>query len=199
MDFFRVLIVSLLVCSCNSEDNVCGRSDQSAGLIIGGSPVSRGKWPWIVALFKTTANESKFFCGGTLISNKHVVTGECLQLALHVWRLQLPFSAAHCIHPKFRAERTKTNDIVAYLGRYELSKPFERGSHPAFPQKVLIHEDWNHETYKYDADIALIFLESAVTFSAYISPICLYSSTVTSSSSAGIVVRPIAFAFKDLL
>ena len=74
----KLSIGSLLiffVIRCESTETTCGRADQAGGLIIGGSQVERGKWPWIVALFKTVNNDSKFFCGGTLISNKHVVTG----------------------------------------------------------------------------------------------------------------------------
>lgn len=65
-------ILSLLMCCCKSCDS-CGRADRPTGLIIGGTQVNRGKWPWLVALFK--ANDSKFLCGGTLISNKHIVSG----------------------------------------------------------------------------------------------------------------------------
>lgn len=40
--------------------------------ILGGEEAVREEWPFIAALFKV--KDSNYFCGGTLISNKHVLT-----------------------------------------------------------------------------------------------------------------------------
>lgn len=37
--------------------------------------VSHGEFPWMVALVNTKNNENNFFCAGTLVSSRHVVTG----------------------------------------------------------------------------------------------------------------------------
>lgn len=45
----------------------------ASGLVIGGNRTDRGQWPFLVALRHII--ENKFFCGGSLISSKHVITG----------------------------------------------------------------------------------------------------------------------------
>lgn len=55
----------------------CGRPTINDPLIIGGEEYLRGALPWLVALFtqKQKKNEQKFICAGTLVSDRHVVTG----------------------------------------------------------------------------------------------------------------------------
>lgn len=71
---FILIFVLAFVVACKSDANKCGLSDSSSGLIIGGVDSPRGKWPWLVALFYI--EENKFFCGATLISDRHILTGE---------------------------------------------------------------------------------------------------------------------------
>ena len=55
----------------------CETDGSSAALIIGGSPVSPiDKYPWLVSLWGYFANGTGpfFFCGGTLVTSKHVIT-----------------------------------------------------------------------------------------------------------------------------
>jgi hypothetical protein len=60
------------------QNSVCGVASPSARSLIDGSETfSRGSWPWMVALMhKTPAKPLKFFCSGTLVTNRKVVTGE---------------------------------------------------------------------------------------------------------------------------
>ena len=60
------------------QNPVCGVPSQlSQGLIYNGESFQRGSWPWMVALmYKMRAKPLKFFCGGTLVSDKKVVTGK---------------------------------------------------------------------------------------------------------------------------
>lgn len=51
----------------------CGTVKFIEPQIVGGSQTTRGEWPFIAALYYT--DDAKFFCGGTLISAKHVLTG----------------------------------------------------------------------------------------------------------------------------
>lgn len=57
----------------------CGvpRSEASfVSRIFEGESFDRGVWPWMVALLNNKSTPPKFFCGGTLITNKKVVTGK---------------------------------------------------------------------------------------------------------------------------
>lgn len=45
----------------------------ASGLVLGGKRTDRGQWPFLVALRHII--HKRFFCGGSLISSKHVLTG----------------------------------------------------------------------------------------------------------------------------
>lgn len=63
----------------NTNEHICGISGKSTGLIVDGSLLNRGRFPWLVALMYVKSQPPIFFCGGSLISDKHVVTGELLK------------------------------------------------------------------------------------------------------------------------
>lgn len=52
----------------------CGKVKFASGMVIGGSKIRRGQWPFLVALHHL--EDKTFFCGGSLISTRHVLTGE---------------------------------------------------------------------------------------------------------------------------
>lgn len=56
------------------DSSQCGNVDLLQPTILKGTETLRGQWPFIAALFE--AKEDQFFCGGTLISVKHVMTGK---------------------------------------------------------------------------------------------------------------------------
>ncbi|XP_030755177.1 serine protease gd-like [Sitophilus oryzae] len=66
----------------NDMSKICGRPVVPTHLIVKGQSVPRGAYPWLVAMFliiiqqgqKNVRLEYKYICGGSLISNKHVVT-----------------------------------------------------------------------------------------------------------------------------
>lgn len=68
---------------CNSDIIECGTVTAINDLILGGNEVSKGAWPFAVVISRKINN--KFLCGGTLISKKHVLTGN-----------RMEFSALHC-------------------------------------------------------------------------------------------------------
>lgn len=57
-----------------SAPESCGQRRVLSGTIFGGSSTSRGQWPWLVAFVYRFSE--KFFCGGSLISTKHVLSGK---------------------------------------------------------------------------------------------------------------------------
>lgn len=52
----------------------CGKTFFNFGLVVGGTEIIRGQWPFIAALRLLATKQ--YFCGGTLITKQHVVTGE---------------------------------------------------------------------------------------------------------------------------
>lgn len=52
----------------------CGIVQFIEAKINSGTQISKGEWPFIVALYYL--DEAKFFCGGTIISARHVLTGK---------------------------------------------------------------------------------------------------------------------------
>jgi secreted trypsin-like serine protease len=69
---FAVLLVTLSVALCFE----CGvRKKTHTTLMRGENALDsyRGQWPWYVPLFHQNKG---FFCGATLISDRHLLTGE---------------------------------------------------------------------------------------------------------------------------
>lgn len=61
-----IAYVKFVYTSCHSVE-----SDQTR--IIGGTQTLEEDWPFIAALF--LVNQSRYFCGGTIISDGHILTG----------------------------------------------------------------------------------------------------------------------------
>lgn len=57
----------------------CGSPIVGKGTLYGGAKFSRGDLPWMVPLFDITGKETepfKYFCGGTIISTRNILSGE---------------------------------------------------------------------------------------------------------------------------
>lgn len=70
----KTLIVLLIYMKVNEISAYeCGTTEFIDPKIVRGTATVRGAWPFLAALYYI--EESKFFCGSTLISSKHVLTG----------------------------------------------------------------------------------------------------------------------------
>lgn len=56
------------------DAETCGSSVRHSGFVTYGASLSRGDLPWKVALMYIENKE--FFCAGTLVSKRHVITGK---------------------------------------------------------------------------------------------------------------------------
>jgi secreted trypsin-like serine protease len=83
MNFVLVIKVFLIVCSIFVQINTklvkeskitCGKRSGVIGNIIDGESLRRGSFPWLVAFRCLSTNQ--FFCGGSLVSDRHIVSGE---------------------------------------------------------------------------------------------------------------------------
>lgn len=66
----------------NLEDESYEMNMEELG--IGEDETNENDWPWLVALFFSNT----FLCGGTLVSDKHVISGEIFR---HFWKLKVSF------------------------------------------------------------------------------------------------------------
>lgn len=148
----------------------CGTVGQSSSFIVNGVSSKRGAWPWLASIHKVKGDQ--FFCGGNLIAPNVVLT------------------AAHCIQDKNFSLPTQPKhptEIVVKLGRFDISQRYERGGVDAFVNDIVIHPDWKPYEQRYNADLAILVLESKVQTTNLIVPVCLWSglSTVNSGTVAG--------------
>ncbi|XP_036446362.1 transmembrane protease serine 9-like [Colossoma macropomum] len=144
-----VLVISFLAKVCHSQLGVCGVASLNTK-IVGGQDASPGSWPWQASLQISGFH----FCGGSLINSNWVLT------------------AAHCF------ASITAPQVTVYLGDQSLST---QGSNPNVVTRSVLqaikHPSYNSSTN--DNDIALLQLSSSVTFTPYITPVCLAAAGST--------------------
>ncbi|XP_027029918.2 uncharacterized protein LOC113660546 [Tachysurus fulvidraco] len=139
------VVVALVLClkGSHSQLSECGTAPFNTR-IVGGQNTTDGEWPWQVSLQSPVYNGH--FCGGSLINKDWVLT------------------AAHCF------SSASMSNLTVYLGKQTL-----KGSNPnqvaRSVKQMIIHPSYNSATQ--DNDIALLLLNSSVTFTNYIRPVCL--------------------------
>uniref|UniRef100_A0A6Q2YS89 Transmembrane serine protease 15 n=1 Tax=Esox lucius TaxID=8010 RepID=A0A6Q2YS89_ESOLU len=121
-------------------------SEESAtGRVVGGAESPKGAWPWMVSLHW----RGRHVCGATLIDSQWLVT------------------AAHCIYGK----NIHLSNWVAVLGLHSQANVGVLPSQTRKVDRVIMNKHYNKQTK--DADIAMMHLQTNVTFTEYIQPICL--------------------------
>ncbi|XP_057374920.1 trypsin-1-like [Daphnia carinata] len=114
--------------------------------IVGGTAAEKNSWPSIVSL----RLNGRFFCGGSLIAADKILT------------------AAHCVD---KVSSTEMKQLTVDLGMHKLN-PSDAQETKSVGQ-ITIHRGWDSNTNR--NDIAILTLESPVTYSKDVSPICLPS------------------------
>ncbi|XP_050089164.1 proclotting enzyme-like [Anopheles aquasalis] len=125
------------------EERGCGISTKQLSKISGGQQADANEWPWMVALVMSRAS----FCGGSLITDRHVLT------------------AAHCVL------NLKLTQFVVRLGEYDFKQYNETRYRDFRVSEMRIHADFDQSTY--ENDVALLKLIQPSFFNSYIWPICM--------------------------
>ena len=130
--------------------------------IVGGVEARVGEFPWQAAVLFGGPRFDQG-CGGTLVSNQHVVT------------------AAHCVY-----DQTPESIMVA-LGETTFAFPNEATSLKFHVEKIIVHEDYDTSS---DAnDISILKLTGTVDLTSYpnIKPACLPAPGATFGGQSGTV------------
>ncbi|XP_017462128.1 PREDICTED: serine protease gd [Rhagoletis zephyria] len=145
----------------------CGVEGNSVTpFIYGGITLARGQFPWLAAVYRKQSSGLRFLCGGSLVSSNTVIT------------------AAHC----FKLKSLSASQVVVYLGRHNLENYGEAGVVTRDIRSLLIHPDYSGKSLP-DADIAIMQMQTSVSFNEFIRPICLWSE----SSDNSLIVGQTAF------
>ncbi|XP_026332282.1 proclotting enzyme-like isoform X2 [Hyposmocoma kahamanoa] len=133
--------------------NDCGQREDEGGRIVGGTEAKPGAWPWMAAIYLHGSKRREFWCGGTLVDKRHVLT------------------AAHCTRDS-KQRPFPARQFSVRLGDVDLLRDDE----PSRPVTLRVTAVRAHEQFSrigFYNDIAVLVLAENVQKSKYVIPICL--------------------------
>lgn len=82
----------------------------------------------------------------------------------------------------------KARNVLAIFGAHDLSDPYEPSRYSLSPKRIHIHNEWNHRTREYDADLSLLEFEvGSILFNFFVQPICIWESESEPAITEGTV------------
>ncbi|CAH0549020.1 unnamed protein product [Brassicogethes aeneus] len=132
------------------NENQCG---QAENINYNRRPAQKGELPWHANILRTSADTPReyFICGGTLISERHVLT------------------SAHCV------DDVVEGNLIVSLGSVMLFEQNEDVQN-RFVEKIDVHEDYNTGGNLAN-NIAILTLTRPVQIGKNVKPICLWSQS----------------------
>ncbi|XP_071528878.1 chymotrypsin-like elastase family member 2A isoform X2 [Panulirus ornatus] len=127
--------------------NTCGRRNTR---IINGQVTKPNEYPWQVWVVTFWSDGRAASCGGSIISNRWVMT------------------AAHCL-----SRSVRIRSIRVTVGAHDRLNPGSHGGYNVYAAAYVIHWGYRFPSF----DIALIYLQRPLTFSRSVGPVCLPSSS----------------------
>ncbi|XP_063709203.1 proclotting enzyme [Culicoides brevitarsis] len=143
----------------------CGQQEVNSGRIVGGKKAQSGEWPWMAAIFLHGSKRTEFWCGGSLIGKKYILT------------------AAHCTRDS-RQRPFAANQFTVRLGDIDLLSDKEDSA----PITIKVKEVRAHPSFSrvgFYNDIAILVLEENVRKNKYVIPLCLPQPTLKKARLPG--------------
>ncbi|KFM57215.1 Limulus clotting factor C, partial [Stegodyphus mimosarum] len=147
---------------------VCGKSDSPRSpFIVNGNATDIGQWPWQAGIARYLQDYNRWFllCGASLLNENWLI------------------SAAHCVTYAGTTLTIEPGKFQVYLGKYHR----EDDKNDEYVQVRKVQEIHIHPDYDpglFDADIALIQMDSPVQLNSRVQPICLPTEQTTRSNLA---------------
>ncbi|XP_043509721.1 clotting factor B-like isoform X1 [Frieseomelitta varia] len=135
------------------DDEECGVRNSGKYRVVGGEEALPGRWPWMAAIFLHGSKRTEFWCGGSLIGSRYILT------------------AAHCTRDH-RQRPFAARQFTVRLGDIDL----ERNDEPSAPETYAVKHIHAHPKFSrvgFYNDIAILELTRTVRKSPYVIPICL--------------------------
>ncbi|KAK4871461.1 hypothetical protein RN001_015585 [Aquatica leii] len=143
----------------------CGQPENAKFRVVGGEESLPGRWPWMAAIFLHGNRRTEFWCGGALITSKHVLT------------------AAHCTRDS-QQRPFAARQFTVRLGDIDLKREDE----PSAPVTFKVSEVRAHPRFSrvgFYNDIAILVLDRPARKSKYVIPLCLPPPQLRNEKFAG--------------